>query len=109
MMPFAILFMFNADPLFGDFYKLYGMLIGLFLAVMFEERYAPIVYDVAWWKKLVRIVVGLGVAYVLKETAKNLSSYSVVWVSFIIDIIRYITLVFAVFGFCPVLFKKCKI
>ncbi|MBR5155271.1 MAG: phosphatase PAP2 family protein [Clostridia bacterium] len=107
--PFAVLFIFNADPLFGDFYKIYGMLIGLIVAIMFEEKYAPLTYDVCWWKKLIRIVIGVVIAYVFKEVVKKLGVSPIVQLSFVVDILRYIVLVFLIFGLCPVLFKKCKI
>ena len=107
--PFAVLFMFDAEPLFEDFYKFYGMVAGIGVAVSFEEKHAPIGYDVSRWKKLLRIVIGIAVAFIVKEGVKVLKITDVVQLSFVIDAVRYFLLVFAVMGLCPVLFKKCRI
>lgn len=107
--PFAVLFMFDAEPLFEDFYKFYGMVAGIGVAVSFEEKYAPIGYDVSKWKKLLRIVIGIAVAFAVKEGIKIFKVGDIVQLSFVIDAIRYFLLVFAVMGLCPVLFKKINI
>lgn len=107
--PFAVLFMFDAEPLFEDFYKFYGMVAGIGVAVSFEEKHAPIGYDVSKWKKVLRIVIGIAVAFVVKEGVKVLKVTDIVQLSFVIDAVRYFLLVFAVMGLCPVLFKKCRI
>lgn len=107
--PFAVLFMFDAEPLFEDFYKFYGMVAGIGVAVSFEEKYAPIGYDVSKWKKVLRIVIGIAVAFAVKEGVKVFKVSDIVQLSFVIDAVRYFLLVFAVMGLCPVLFKKCRI
>lgn len=107
--PFAVLFMFDAEPLFEDFYKFYGMVAGIGVAVSFEEKYAPIGYDVSKWKKVLRIVIGIAVAFAVKEGIKVFKVSDIVQLSFVIDAVRYFLLVFAVMGLCPVLFKKCRI
>lgn len=107
--PFAVLFMFDAEPLFEDFYKFYGMVAGIGVAVSFEEKYAPIGYDVSKWKKVLRIVIGIVVAFAVKEGVKVFKVSDIVQLSFVIDAVRYFLLVFAVMGLCPVLFKKCRI
>ena len=107
--PFAVLFMFDAEPLFEDFYKFYGMVAGIGVAVSFEEKHAPIGYDVSKWKKVLRIVIGIVVAFAVKEGVKVFKVSDIVQLSFVIDAVRYFLLVFAVMGLCPVLFKKCRI
>lgn len=107
--PFAVLFMFDAELLFEDFYKFYGMVAGIGVAISVEEKYAPIGYDVSKWKKLLRIVIGIAVAFAVKEGVKVLKVTDIVQLSFVIDAVRYFLLVFAVMGLCPVLFKKCRI
>ena len=107
--PFAVLFMFDAEPLFEDFYKFYGMVAGIGVAVSFEEKYAPIGYDVSKWKKVLRIIIGIAVAFAVKEGIKIFKVSDIVQLSFVIDAVRYFLLVFAVMGLCPVLFKKCRI
>ena len=107
--PFAALFMFNAEPLFEDFYKFYGMVAGIPLAISFEEKYAPIGYDVSKGKKLLRIVIGIAAAFAVKEGIKVFKVTDIAQICFVIDAIRYFLLVFVVMGLCPVLFKKIKI
>ena len=107
--PFAVLFMFDAEPLFEDFYKFYGMVAGIGVAVSFEEKHAPIGYDVSKWKKVLRIVIEIVVAFAVKEGVKVFKVSDIVQLSFVIDAVRYFLLVFAVMGLCPVLFKKCRI
>lgn len=107
--PFFVIFMFGADVHFKNFYKFYGMLAGLLLAVIFEERFAPLGYDVPWWKKLLRIVIGIAVAYAVKESLKLLYFWDILQVTLVFDAIRYFALVFVVGGLCPLLFKKLKL
>ena len=107
--PFAVFFMFNAEPLFEDFYKFYGMVAGIPLAICFEEKYAPIEYDVSRGKKLLRIIIGVAAAFAVKEGIKIFKVTDVVQICFVIDAVRYFMLVFAVMGLCPLLFKKIRI
>ncbi len=107
--PFAVLFLFNAQPLYGDFYKFYGMVVGVVLAMRIENKYAPLNYNVALWKKALRVVIGVAVAFALKEGIKALNVFNSVYITFGIDTFRYFTLVVVVFGLCPILFKKIKL
>ena len=107
--PFALGFMIKPDMLFADFYKAYGMIIGLLLAVMCEEKYAPLEYDVAWWKKVIRVVLAIVIAFIIKEGIKMLNVFGGTLISLVIDTIRYMLLIFVVFGICPLLFKRFKI
>lgn len=109
LLPFAILFLIKADALFNDFYKLYGMLIGLHFAAMIEERYASLTYDVAWWKKVLRVVIGIAVVLAIKEGVKLLNVFGILHVTLILDTIRYMLLVIGGFGLCPILFKKMNL
>ncbi len=109
MSVFAVAFFFSADPLYSDFYKIYGMIFGAVTAIKIEEKYAPITYNVGWGKKLIRVIIGIAVAYILKEGIKALNVFGNVQITFIIDAVRYFVLVFAVVGICPVIFKKCKL
>ena len=107
--PFAILFVVNPDEHFADFFKIYGMLIGLPLAVMFEEKYAPLEYNTKWWKKALRVVIGIGLALGVKEGAKLLNVFNALRMNLVFDAVRYGLLVFVAFGICPWIFKKMKI
>lgn len=104
--PFAILFLFHADPLYADFYKLYGMFLGAFCSVLFEEKYVAFDYDTAVWKKILRVVIAVILAFVIKEGIKKLFVFESVQLLLIGGMIRYFILVFTVFGLYPLLFKK---
>lgn len=107
--PFAVFFLFSADPLYGDLYKFYGMITGVVLAMSLESKYAPLDYNVALWKKVLRVVIGVVLAFAVKEGIKALNVFNSVYITFGIDTLRYFILVVAVFGWCPILFKKCKL
>ena len=109
MLPFAIWFMITADPLYDDFFKLYGMLTGLFFAAGLEEKYAPIEYDVAVWKKVLRILIGVAVVLAVKEGFKLVDVFGILRISLLLDAIRYMLVVIVGFGLCPILFKKCNL
>jgi len=109
MTPFLIFFMFEASELFRGFYKAYGMMWGLGAAVAFEDKYAPTSYDVPWWKKLLRILIGVAFAFALKEGIKLLYLFDSIRVIFLLDTFRYFAMVFVVGGICPWIFKKCKL
>lgn len=109
LFPFAILFMIKADPLYDDFYKLYGMLVGLCFATIIEEKYAPVTYDVKCWKKVLRVVAGIVAVLIIKEGMKLLDVFGNQRISLVLDAIRYMFVVIVGFGVCPILFKKMKI
>lgn len=109
MLPFAIWFLITADPLYDDFFKLYGMLIGLHFATIIEEKYAPLTYDAAWWKKALRVVIGIAAVLIIKEGVKLLDVFGILRISLVLDAFRYMLLVIVGFGLCPILFKKMKI
>lgn len=106
MLPFAIWFMITADPLYDDFFKLYGMITGLYIAAGLEEKYAPIEYDVAVWKKVLRIVIGVAVVLAVKEGFKLVDVFGILRLSLLLDAIRYMLVVIVGFVLCPILFKK---
>ncbi len=107
--PFAVYFLFNADPQYADFYKTFGMLCGLTLVSFAERKESELCYNVAWWKKLLRVVIGVAVAFILKEAIKALNVFEIMQISLLIDSLRYIVVVFAVGFLCPLLFKKIKL
>ena len=109
MLPFAIWFVITADPLYDDFFKLYGMLIGLYFAAGLEEKYAPIDYNVSVWKKVLRIVIGVAVVLAVKEGIKVLDVFDSLHMSLLLDAIRYMLVVIVGFGLCPILYKKTKL
>lgn len=107
--PFIIYFLFEAEHMFEDLYKLFGMIGGLTLVAFLDEKCEALSYDVAWWKKFLRIVIGVTVAFTLKEGIKALNVFEAVQISLLFDMIRYFIVVFALGFLCPILFKKVKI
>ena len=107
--PFIVYFLFVADPLFADLFKTFGMVGGMVVVAFLDEKTEPLSYDVVWWKKLVRIVVGVVLAVALKEVFKLMNVFDVMQVSLLIDVVRYFVVVMTVGYLCPLLFKKLKI
>lgn len=107
--PFAIMFLINPNELFEDFFKIYGMLIGFLFAVMFEEKYAPLEYNISWWKKVLRVVIGIVAALLIKEGIKVFNVFDSLRMNLVFDAFRYGLLIFVTLGICPWIFKKMKI
>ena len=106
--PFIVYFLIVAHERFADFFKVFGMMGGLTLIAFLQEKSEPLSYDVPWWKKLIRIVIGVAIAFVLKEGLKLLKMGGV-HVELLVDTLRYFAVVLAVGYLCPLFFKKIKI
>lgn len=109
MLPFAIGFLFASDLHFRDFYKSYGMILGFIAGSVFEEKYVSFGYDVPLWKKLLRVVVGIGLAFAMKEGIKLLYFSDHAALIMMMDTVRYAVLVFVVMGIAPWIFKKINL
>ena len=107
--PFIVYFLFVADPLFADLFKTFGMVGGMVAVSFLDEKTEPLSYDVAWWKKLIRIVIGVVLAVALKEVIKLVNVFDVIQISLLIDAVRYFIVVITVGYLCPLLFKKIKL
>ena len=107
--PFIAYFLCVADPLFADLFKTFGMMAGLAAVSFLDEKTEPLSYDVAWWKKLIRIVIGVVLAVVLKELIKKANVVDVMQISLLIDALRYFVVVMTVGCLCPLLFRKIKL
>ena len=107
--PFIIYFLFVAEPLFADLFKTFGMVGGMVAVAFLDEKTKPLSYDVAWWKKLIRIVLGVVLAVALKEAIKLVNVFDVMQISLLIDAVRYFIVVMTVGYLCPILFKKVKL
>lgn len=110
--PFAILFLCDADLQYADFYKLYGLFSGFFLAVMFEEKYVGLDCNQNVWKKILRVVVGITVALAIKEglkTAFGTLDVSSVALLLVFDFVRYFAIAVVELGVCPYVFKKVNL
>ena len=107
--PFIVYFLFVADPLFADLFKTFGMVGGMVAVSFLDEKTEPLSYDVVWWKKLIRIVLGVVLAVALKEVIKLVNVFDVIQISLLIDAVRYFIVVLTVGYLCPLLFKKIKL
>ena len=85
------------------------MLIGFLFAVMFEEKYAPLEYNISWWKKVLRVVIGIVAALLIKEGIKVFNVFDSLRMNLVFDAFRYGLLIFVTLGICPWIFKKMKI
>ena len=106
--PFIVYFLIVAHERFANFFKAFGMMGGLTLIAFLQEKSEPLSYDVPWWKKLIRIVIGVVLAFVVKEGLKIFETGGV-HVDLVLDALRYLAVVFAVGYLCPLFFKKVKI
>ena len=107
--PFIIFFIIKPDPLYEDFFKLFGMQAGFTLAVVFEEKLVNLEKSKAVWKNILRIIICVVLALVIKEALKALFVTDILRLSLILDAVRYFVLVFLILGICPWVFKKVKI
>ena len=107
--PFIVYFLIVADALFADLFKTFGMVGGMVLIAFLDERTEPLSYDVAWWKKLIRIVIGVVLAVALKEAIKLLNVFDILQISLLVDAVRYFIVVMTVGYLCPLLFRKIKL
>lgn len=107
--PFIIWFVIFLNPLYADFFKVYGMIAGTCLGITFEERYAPLQYDISLFKKVIRVVLGIIIALLFKSGLKTLFVTEIVRLGLVLDAIRYFILLFIMVGLCPLMFKKMKI
>ncbi|MBP3447635.1 MAG: phosphatase PAP2 family protein [Clostridia bacterium] len=105
--PFFIWFLCFPDPLFEDFFKCYGMLGGFLLAVRLEEAYGQFREDVSVLRRMLRMLVGVGLAFGLK-TLLSAISFSGLHFSLVWDSCRYFLLVLVIFGGYPVILNKCN-
>lgn len=101
MVPFVVIFAIQNNPLFNDFFKMFGMFCGATLAIMFEARYVNFDNKSAWWKRLIRIVVGLALIVGIQQGLKLVFPDV-----FYCHIIRYFLMAFVGLGLWPYIFKK---
>lgn len=113
LVPFFVAFMFAKDEetlsLSANFYKMFGMFSGLLVGSIFEENIVK--YDISGpiWKKLLRVVIAIGLVFIVKEGFKLTYKNAGMEVKLIMDSIRYFLMLFVGLGACPLLFKKIKL
>ncbi len=106
---FGIFFLCNPDPHFADYFKCLGLMGGLWASSHIDGRCQSMTYQVPFYKKLLRVIVAIMLALILKTgmnavpVPENLS-LSLVW-----DFIRHAALITVVLGVYPLLLPKIKL
>ena len=108
-LPFVIFFLITPDVEYEDFFKAFGMIVGFLLAVMFEEKHAPLEYNIGTGKKVLRVLIGVALALIVKEGLKLIFVSNLLGVTLLLEALRYGMLIFATLGIGPWIFKKLKI
>lgn len=108
-LPFVIFFLITPDVEYEDFFKAFGMIVGFLLAVMFEEKHAPLEYNIGTGKKVLRVLIGVALALIVKEGLKLIFVSNLLGVTLLLEALRCGMLIFATLGIGPWIFKKLKI
>ncbi len=92
----------------NDFFRGYGILVGLISAVMFEKKYVQFSLEIVLWKKAVRYLVGMvSILVVLMGLGAIFGAFGAEGtIKNILDFIRYFMVAFVGFGLYPWFFKK---
>ncbi len=102
--PFFIGFLLKNDPFFADFFKIFGMLLGLWLSDWFETRFVKMEYPPAVFKRVLRVLLAILLLLALKLGLDTLFPEGLLF-----DAARYFLLVFLALGLLPLGFKICKL
>jgi membrane-associated phospholipid phosphatase len=97
----VFLFLFDAE----DFFKSYGLLLGLTLGVIYEQKYVNFTLSVSITKKILRVIIGLVILLALQVGLKELFTLLFPNSSAITNVIRYFLIGFIGFGLYPKTFK----
>ena len=104
-LPFAILFFFDGEAQqAADFFKVYGLLLGVFAAIEYEAKYINFKDPTKWSSRIIRVLLALVLIIGIKEGVK-LVTPDTYWM----DFIRYFLMALIPLGFLPHLFKPLKI
>ena len=109
LLPFAIYFLFRPDPLYADFYKCYGLQLGIFCVVPFEEKLVQLSFDCTLRKKLLRVFLGVVLAFAVKALLKKFLICPLLPVALVLDCLRYFLLTFSILGLYPLCLKKLNL
>ncbi len=108
MVAFALLFLIAPDPHYADYFKCVGLMGGLTVSSLLDTHYGAMTYEVPFYKKLIRVVVALILALLLKEGTKLIAFPNNLSLSLIWDCVRHLVLITLVFGIYPLLLPKIK-
>lgn len=104
-LPFAFIFLFDGDAqMAADFYKVYGLLLGVFAAIEYEKKYINFKDTKIWMNRIIRVVLALVLIIGIKEGVK-LFTPDTFWM----DFIRYFLIGLIPIGILPHLFKPLKL
>lgn len=92
----------------NDFFKGYGIFVGVVCAVIYEKRYVQFTYEISLLKKVIRYVIGLILMGTILISIKALFGIieGTAFINNILDFIRYFLVAFVGFGLYPYLFKR---
>lgn len=85
----------------GDCFKASGAGLGFSLGWYFETKYVNFSPKACWWKQIIKLVIGIAVAFVLKSAPKLISDSS-----FLVDVTRYFVTVLWITFLYPLIIKK---
>ena len=103
-LPF-VLFNIN-NPLVSATFKAYGLYIGFVLGCLIEEKKVNFDYNVKWYYKLIRIIIGAILLLGIKSGVKVVFNMIDFIPSNILDLIRYFLMSLVGIGIFPLIFKK---
>ncbi|MBQ7951300.1 MAG: phosphatase PAP2 family protein [Clostridia bacterium] len=104
--PFFVWFLIAPDPHFEDFFKCFGLLGGFLVSVKLEETYVNLNESVSFLKKVLRMLLGVFLALMLKGALSLIAVPQALRMSLLWDSLCYFVLVFLIFGIYPLLLKK---
>ena len=102
--PFYLYFLFNPDPYFEDFFKIFGMLGGFCLSDWFASHFETTEDTISVVKRILRIVLAIAVLLAVNFGLSVIFPGGLLW-----DARSYFLLVFLALGALPVFFEKIKL
>ena len=103
-LPF-VLFNIN-NPLVSATFKAYGLYIGFVLGCLIEEKKVNFDYNVKWYYKLIRIIIGAILLLGIKSGVKVVFNMIDFIPKNILDLVRYFLMSLVGIGIFPLIFKK---
>lgn len=103
-LPFVIIGIKN--PLVSATFKAYGLYIGFVLGCLIEEKKVNFDYNVKWYYKLLRLVIGGILLIGIKSGVKVVFNQINFIPKNILDLVRYFLMSFVGIGIFPLIFKK---
>lgn len=97
----VLLFIFESD----DFFKSYGLLLGLTFGIIYETKYVNFTLSVTLIKKVLRVIIGLVILLSLQVGLKELFVLLMPSAEHFSNILRYFLIGFIGFGLYPKTFK----